>query len=198
MTPEQKQMFEAMARLEATGGMPPGYELVEGEWIGWKYKGEEGASQQQSPDAPMARGSAWHRFWTKQVGHVPPGYALVEDNTAGDRHAWVKADDAIRSWPKASVEEARAEAWADFKATLIGAERPKSQEAGGDPRAIMARFQQYAFQLVTVEVQLDQLDQQRQALIRAMKGCIEQFNESMAGQVADVMTKQTRGPGGQG
>jgi hypothetical protein len=181
MTPEQKQQFEALVRLEISGGLPPGYTLTEkdGVWS-WVYEGSGGSKRQRCGEKPAAIASAWGHFYKELIGPFPPGYVLAEEDSPGqDRHIWVHEQENIRSFPKASPQEAAGEAWTDFKAVLIGANRPPHQEAGDDPRAIMARFQQASFQLVGVLKQKRELEQQEVALSNLMEKLIEDFNKSI-------------------
>ena len=201
MTPDQTKVIETMVRLEIGGGLPPGFELIEdgGVWS-WISKGTQGQSQQRCGDnEPSARAAAWGRFYADQIGQLPPGYALAEEESPNqERHIWILADEKRRSFPKASREEAGGEAWTDFKAVIIGAKRPPHQEAGSDPRAVMARFQQIAFQLVGVHLQMEQIEKQERALIMQMRTLAGEFNATMGEEMKKRLAAMQEGPGGQG
>lgn len=180
----ETQTYQALVRLEAVGQLPPGYTLKNRtggdplvEIWGWVYEGAEGRSQQTVGSKIEAFTSAWSRFWRTRLGEVPPGYAV--GRVENGRWAWTFAEEDRVSNPKDSREETTAETWKDWKAKLIGSERPACQVNENDPMAIMGKFQQASFQLVHVEEQLEALTHKRDHLKKEMRHHALLFNHVM-------------------
>lgn len=181
MTDDDKKKTGLLVKLEQTGGPPPGYNVERVDDEKWKWSGMiDGQLRMATADnKESAMAIAWLHFWTKLFGWIPPGYTVASD-PAG--HIWTLLEDGkppVQSYPKASREEAQVEAWVDFKCVLLDVKRPATIDASGDPRAMMAKFQQGAFELVTVETELRRLERRRDVLVMEMQRLGIAFNDAI-------------------
>lgn len=174
----------ALVRLELSGQLPPAYQLKKRDssdplvetWA-WVYDGPDGRSQQTVGAKCEARDAAWSRFWRLRLGEIPPGYAV--GRVENDRWVWTFAEEDRVSFPKDSREEVIVETWMDWKAKLVGGQRPQCRVSENDPMAIMGRFQQAAFQFIAATEQLDAMKSKCDHLKKEMKHYALLFNHAM-------------------
>lgn len=175
---------EAFVRLELAGQLPPGYQLKEKprsdpevESWGWVYEGADGRSQQTVGTKGESFAAAWSRFWRIRLGEYPPGYAVGRGEE--ERWVWTLAEEDRVSLPRDSREETVAETWIDWKAKLVGGQRPPCRVNENEPMAIMSRFQQASFQFIAIDEQIEAMKQRRDHLKKEMKHLAKLFTRVM-------------------
>lgn len=182
MNEDDKKKVAELIKLEQVGGLPPGYSVKKQGENAWQWSAiiDDQLRMSSAETEDGAKALAWLKFWHGMFGWLPPGYSMVEDPQG---HCWLfQMGDAvsIRSFPKASREEAQIEAWVHFKCTILGVKSPPTQDASSDPRSLMARFQGAGFELVGVELELRRLERRRDVLVNEMAATGTAFNEALA------------------